>query len=114
MLDKKLNIKDGNTVAIVNSPHAIDIVAARADAGTADAVILFTKNKAELTAHLSVLVEAAKRGALVWLAYPKAKQLGTDLSRDIIHDYMPSVGLDAVRQVAIDDTWSALRFKPLT
>jgi hypothetical protein len=113
MLDKKLNIKDGFSVALVNSPHEVDIAAARADPGTADAVILFTKDKAELTAHLGILVAAAQRGALVWLAYPKAKQLGTDLNRDIVHDYMPSVGLDAVRQVAIDDTWSALRFKLL-
>src|SRR4051812_6035572 len=113
MLDQKLNLKPGHTVALVGNTFEPDIQAARATPATADAVILFAANKAELTATVQVLVTAARRGALVWLAYPKAKQLGTDLNRDIIHDYMPSVGLDAVRQVAIDDTWSALRFKLL-
>lgn len=50
---------------------------------------------------------------MAWLAYPKARQLGTDLNRDILHGYMLAVGLDAVTQVAIDGTWSAMRFKAL-
>ena len=37
-------------------------------------------------------------------------QLGTDLNRDRIRESI--VGLDTVRQVAIDNVWSALRLKP--
>lgn len=72
----------------------------------------FAANRAELDRHVGVLLGAARRGELAWLAYPKGRQLGTDLNRDILHDHMPSVGLNAVRQVAIDATWSALRFRP--
>jgi hypothetical protein len=113
MLDKKLNLKDGNTIALVNNPYELAVQAPRVAADNADAVILFAVNKAALEANIAVLVRASKRNALVWLAYPKAKQLNTDLNRDIVHDYMPTVGLDAVRQIAIDDTWAALRFKLL-
>jgi len=40
-----------------------------------------------------------------------ARQLGTDLNRDIIGELAPHVGLDPVRQVALDDIWSALRLR---
>ncbi len=113
MLDKKLNLKVGQSIALIHAPYEIDVAAPRAAPDSAGAVLLFVTNRAELDQHVHLLVGAAKRGAMVWLAYPKAKQLGTDLNRDIIHNHMPSVGLDAVRQVAIDDTWSALRFKPV-
>jgi len=51
------------------------------------------------------------RGGTAWLAYPKARQLGTDLDRDIIRELVPEAGLDPVRQVSLDDTWSALRLR---
>ena len=38
-------------------------------------------------------------------------QLAGDLSRGMIHDMTPAHGLDAVSQIAIDDDWSAMRFK---
>lgn len=57
-------------------------------------------------------VEAAKRDALSWVAYPKAGQLGTDLNRDRLASLLADRGVRAVRQVAIDDVWSALRFRP--
>lgn len=113
MLDTKLNLKDGHTIAVINSPYDVEVAAPRAASETADAVLLFAANRAELDRDVHVLVRASERGALAWLAYPKAKKLNTDLNRDIIHDYMPSMGLDAIRQIAIDETWSALRFKPL-
>ncbi|MDN5274475.1 MAG: hypothetical protein JWP06_376 [Candidatus Saccharibacteria bacterium] len=75
--------------------------------------MVFVANKAELDRHIQTLIQMATRGMMVWLAYPKAKQLDTDLNRDIIWTYMCTFGFDAVRQVAIDDMWSALRFKLL-
>jgi hypothetical protein len=70
------------------------------------------KNRAELEQRIDLLREAAQHGALTWLAYPKARQLETDLNRDIIRDLALDRGLDPVRQVSIDDIWSALRLKP--
>jgi len=37
--------------------------------------------------------------------------LAGDLSRDGIRAWAPSLGLDTVSQIAIDEDWSALRLK---
>ncbi len=57
-------------------------------------------------------LEAARRDKLAWIAYPKARKLGTDLNRDVLSESVASEGVQPVRQVAIDDVWSALRFRP--
>jgi hypothetical protein len=43
---------------------------------------------------------------------PKAGRLDTDLNRDSLAAALRERGLRAVRQIAIDDVWSALRFRP--
>ena len=57
-------------------------------------------------------IEAARRDKLAWIAYPKAGRLGTDLNRDILAATLAGEGVRPVRQIAIDETWSALRFRP--
>jgi hypothetical protein len=42
---------------------------------------------------------------------PKAGKLGTDLNRDRVRERVAEHGLATVRQVALDDVWSALRLK---
>lgn len=113
MLDKKLQLKDGQTIAIMGSPAPLPLAATLTDMQTADAVMVFAVNEAALRQQLDVLQQAAGTDKLVWLAYPKTKQLGTDLNRDIIRDLANQNGLDPVRQIAIDDIWSALRLKKL-
>jgi len=56
--------------------------------------------------------EAAKADRLAWIAYPKASQMGTDLNRDILWKLVKPMGIRPVRQVSVDDTWSAMRFRP--
>jgi len=87
------------------------LAAPQAAPDAANAILVFAKNRAELVQRIDLLREAAQRGALTWLAYPKARQLETDLNRDIIRDLALDRGLDPVRQVSIDDIWSALRLK---
>lgn len=111
MLDAKLQLKPGQTIAIVDAPDTLELAAPQAAADVADAVIIFTTTQAQLQNRLVDLSAAATTGKLTWLAYPKAKQLGTDLNRDIIRATANDNGLDPVRQIAIDDTWSALRLK---
>jgi len=112
MLDSKLQIKNGQTLALLNNPEHVDVAALQAAPDAADAILVFAKSRAELEQRIDVLREAAHRGALTWLAYPKARQLDTDLNRDIIRHLARDRGLDPVRQVSIDDIWSALRLKP--
>ena len=50
---------------------------------------------------------------VLWFAYPKksSKRYETDISRDLGWQALGGLGFEAVRQVAIDDDWSALRFR---
>lgn len=113
-LDDKLQLKPGKTLAIVGEGPALGLDAAPGEAASADAVLAFAKDKAELAARLDILAAVAGRGGVAWVGYPKARQLGTDLNRDVIRDIVPTAGLDPVRQVSLDDVWSALRLKTLT
>ena len=110
-LDAKLQIKPGQRIAITGPGPDLAVAAPRADTTAADVVLVFARNRAGLEAQLPVLADVAGRNGTACLAYPKARQLGTDLNRDIIRELVPAVGLDPVRQISLDDTWSALRLK---
>jgi len=50
---------------------------------------------------------------LLWIAYPKQSSgIKTDVNRDILWQLSLQTGLRPVTQIAIDETWSALRFRP--
>ena len=51
---------------------------------------------------------------LVWFCYPKrtSRRFETDLSRDVGWEPLTGAGWRPVRQISIDDDWSALRFRP--
>jgi hypothetical protein len=116
-LTAKLQIKPGQTVAFFGMPDGMpplaDGVSPAAEPGTADVVIAFVRNRAELGTGADAAVAAARLDRLAWIAYPKAGKLGTDLNRDILAALVTERGVRPVRQVAIDETWSALRFRPV-
>ena len=107
----KLQLEDGETVRLVNAPGGLDLDVDSTSRG-GDAVIVFVRNRAELERHAKVALDHAVEDRLTWIAYPKAGQLGTDLNRDILRKLLEGKGVRPVRQVALDDTWSALRFRP--
>ena len=113
----KLQLKPGQSVAIANRPDDLAFefgsdhpVSDRPE--QADAVVVFAANRAELERLRDRYVEPAKRDALTWVAYPKAGQLGTDLNRDVLAKLVQTHAVRPVRQVALDDVWSALRLRP--
>jgi hypothetical protein len=113
----KLQIKPGATVATVGQPPDVDLEVPGenpliADPSGADAVVVFAANRVELDQRRGPLRHAARRDALAWLAYPKAGQLGTDLNRETVAAALAGEGIRPVRQISIDDVWSALRFRP--
>jgi hypothetical protein len=116
-LAKKLQIKEGQSVSVLHAPTDVEIDLPGknrkpSNAKAADVVIVFATNRAELGKRADPFVKAARRDALAWIAYPKAGQLGTDLNRDSLWQLLEDRRIRPVRQVAIDDTWSALRFRP--
>lgn len=108
----KLQLKGSATVRVVNQPDGVELDVPTTTSEPSDAVLVFVKNKAELAQHEGQLIEAARVDRLAWIAYPKAGQLNTDLNRDILWKLLEGRGVKPVRQVALDEVWSALRFRP--
>lgn len=110
----KLQIKSGQSVAVLSKPADVQLEAETAgDAASADAVIAFVTTSGDLLgAAAQAALAAARRDALAWVAYPKGGKLGTDLNRDTLAAALSEQGVRPVRQIAVDDTWSALRFRP--
>ncbi|HKW08504.1 MAG TPA: hypothetical protein VJS19_13145 [Candidatus Dormibacteraeota bacterium] len=82
-----------------------------------DAVLLFVKDVEELRRLGPGAIAAAKDGGLLWIAYPKGGKV-TDLpatpwwvQRDVLGEVTAIKGYKPVSFVAVDETWTALRFK---
>ena len=116
-LGAKLQIKPGQRIATVadadDTPPIAAAGATTADTPeAADVIVAFVRTQATLHAVAAPAIDAARRDKLAWIAYPKAGKLGTDLNRDIIRESLAAQGVQPVRQIAIDEVWSALRFRP--
>lgn len=112
-LATKLQIKPDASVFVVGAPSGF-AVARRTLAPSsraAGAVVGFVTRRGEIPRQRAVLAAAAA-DRVAWIAYPKAGQLGTDITRDTLRADVAALGLDTVRQVAIDETWTALRLRP--
>ena len=113
----KLQIKPGVTVLVRNAPEgfALDLAESVRRAGPGeqpDVVLVFVRDSSEVAAHSAPFVDAPRRDAIAYIAYPKAGKLGTDLNRDVLWGMVRHEGLRGVRQVSLDDVWSAMRFRP--
>jgi hypothetical protein len=113
----KLQMKPGQRIATVAATGDVPVVAADGmetaeSPDAADVVVAFVRTLADLDTLAVPALDAARQDRLAWIAYPKAGQLGTDLNRDRLAAALAGRGVQPVRQVAIDDVWSALRFRP--
>jgi hypothetical protein len=117
-LPAKLQLKPGSTIAVLGIPETVELevpehAPATAVPASADAVIAFAIDSAALDTVAAPAITAAREDRLAWIAYPKAGKLGTDLNRDILARLARERGIQPVRQIAINETWSALRFRPV-
>ena len=123
-LQKKLGIKPGQTLLVLYAPEGYRSLLGTlpkgatlsADAqGSFDFVQVFVREQADVSRTAATAVQAVKPGGLLWFTYPKKTSgVKTDITRDHGWDDLLSAGLRPVTQIAIDDTWSALRFRPLS
>lgn len=120
-LAKKLRITPGVRVLVLGGPESFAelldplpekaSLSARAN-GKFDVVLFFVQDSATLTKGLSRATGALEDGAVFWICYPKKSSgIKTDLSRDDGWKSVFDAGFGPVTQVAIDETWSGLRFK---
>ena len=75
----------------------------------ATAVLVFGDDEASLRRIVGSHSEAIRDADLLWVAYPKGNR--TDINRDTLWPILAEHGLRPIAQVALDDTWSALRFR---
>ena len=121
-ISKKLGIKPGMRALIVGAPQGyLKLIAPLPEgvavsdeiAGMHEFVQLFAVRKAEITRAAPLLLKSAAPGALVWITYPKKTSgVESDLSREGVWDAMSATGWRPVTQIAIDEVWSGLRFRP--
>ena len=76
-------------------------------------MLAFVVTKIELDNLAEMVVSNVSGDALLWFAYPKgtSTKYKCDFNRDSGWDVLRKSGFDTVRQVAIDEDWSALRFR---
>lgn len=85
-----------------------------------DVVVLFVKDAEELRRFGKTAIHAARGTGLLWITYPKGGQSAgaTDLPAtpgwvrtDVLGEITSIKGYKAVAFVAVDQAWTALRFK---
>jgi hypothetical protein len=120
---KKMNLKGENEILVVNAPASFEgeltalagvkVVRSLEAAGAVRFALAFVQRQADLEVLSRALVAKAAGDVLLWFAYPKktSKKFQCDFNRDSGWDALRDAGYEAVRMMAIDEDWSALRFR---
>jgi hypothetical protein len=117
---KKLMLKGQSPVLVLNAPsEAGELLAAfgpgllTAAKGKAAFALAYAANRAAATKISKAAPKFLEDKAVFWVAYPKgsSKKYKSDINRDTLHVLMKESGFDGVSLVALDDDWSAMRFK---
>jgi hypothetical protein len=123
-LFKKLNFKNHPAIYISKAPDSFqpaleemrpytEIRTSLAKAKDVQFALTFATKKAEVDAFADAFAKTSTGDAVVWIAYPKgtSKNYKCEFNRDNGWDRLGAHGFEPVRMVAIDDDWSALRFR---
>ncbi len=122
-LFNKLNFRDHDRLWVLNAPESFESelsklesvrILKRATAATrVSFAIGFAVKQSELDSVSKKLAQSTEGDAVVWIAYPKgtSKKYKAEFNRDTGWKAIGEVGFESVRQVAIDEDWSALRFR---
>lgn len=129
VLAKKLRLLEDHHLALLNAPDGFasrlqpgprHVHTAADPAGADDAVLLFVRNVEELRRLGAAAIHSVKPNGLLWIAYPKGGETKgvTDLpatpwwvQRDVVGEITSVSGYRPVAFVAIDETYTAMRFK---
>jgi hypothetical protein len=118
----KLNLKDQTEIVVLNAPASFEPelktlkgITIRRDAKGGDVVfsLAFVLTQKDVDSLGPQVAKKAKGDAVVWFAYPKgsSKKYKSQINRDNGWAVMGKAGFEPVRMVAIDEDWSAVRFR---
>lgn len=111
----KLRYREGRT-AVLNAPagYSLGIEADSEAVGTYDFVLVFVNDAQEAEAWIHRTFLVLNKDALYWIAFPKqSSKVKSDINRDSLAALVQNnTPYRPVSNVAIDDKWSALRFRP--
>lgn len=123
-LFKKLNYKAQPQICIVDAPPSFkketDAMAKAAEIKTSlkgikqlEFFLAFVTKQAEVDGWTKSIAPLLGADGLVWFAYPKgtSKKYKCEFNRDSGWSELGKAGFEPVRMVAIDEDWSALRFR---
>jgi hypothetical protein len=120
---EKLNWKDQQEIVVLNAPESFEPQLAQLSvekihrnlSPLKDTAFLlaFVTRKNEVDSLAPQIAKRAKGDVTVWFAYPKgtSKKYKCDFNRDTGWDALTAHGLETVRAIAIDEDWTALRFR---
>jgi hypothetical protein len=116
----KLGVKEGHRVLVAGAPDGFALeplpggVAVHArPAGHApyDLVLAFCPDRASLEKRFAPLAARLTTAGALWIAWPKkAGGLASDLDENVVRDVGLAAGLVDVKVIAVDHTWSGLKF----
>lgn len=118
-LAKKLGIKEGMTVAVLDAPSYFDLdmdelppaVRFHHTEKPADIYIIFADRAAEAQRRFRRATTMLPPDGAIWVAWPKkASGVATDITEDTLRDLFLPTGMVDNKVCAIDETWSGLRF----
>ena len=119
----KLNLKDQKEVLVLDAPESFEkelkklkgvrVARRLGEAKSLSFALAFVTKQAELDKLSKALAAKADGDAILWFAYPKgtSKKYTCDFNRDEGWGVLKKAGFDTVRQIAIDEDWTALRFR---
>ena len=123
-LFKKLNFKNQPEILLINAPesfipevnqmeHLTRFVTDPKSEKKSGFILAFVTTQQQVDELSPILAGCADENAVFWFAYPKqtSKNYKCDFNRDTGWRLLESLGYGGVRMVAIDDDWSALRFR---
>lgn len=122
-LFKKLNLKEQKEIVVINSPDSFEselagltgvaILRSLAAANRVTFSLCFVTTQEEINQIVDQLVAKIEGDATIWFAYPKgsSKKYKSEINRDKGWEMLGQHGCEPIRQVAIDQDWSALRFR---
>ncbi|AOM83955.1 DUF3052 family protein [Salisediminibacterium beveridgei] len=125
-LAKKMQLKEGKNILVINHPKDFEQTLSEWEIETmtddeqlpddqlVDAILIFVLTPEDIAKAALIVRKRLPKDGMLWVAYPKksSKRYKATVDRDHGWEAMDELSLRPVRQVALDDDWSCLRWRP--